>query len=76
MVGQDRHSCSETCWPIAVASVVSGLSKLVPNRDEQAALKRMKAMHRAGKTYREIGGQFGKDPKTVQRILTRGSAKA
>jgi hypothetical protein len=50
--------------------------KLVPNRDEQVALKRMKAMHRAGKTYREIGGQFGKDPKTVQRILTRGKAKA
>jgi putative DNA-invertase from lambdoid prophage Rac len=55
-------------------NVVDG--KLASNPDEQAALKRMKAMHRAGKTYREIGGQFGKDPKTVQRILTRGKAKA
>jgi hypothetical protein len=50
--------------------------KLIPNSDEQAALKRMKAMHRSGKTYREIGSKFGKDPKTVQRILTRGTAKA
>jgi hypothetical protein len=33
-------------------------------------------MHRAGKTYREIGSKFGKDPKTVQRILNRGDAKA
>src|SRR5215207_8945408 len=47
-------------------NVVDG--KLAPNPAEQAALKRMKAMDRAGKTYREIGGQFGKDPKTVQRI--------
>ena len=49
--------------------VVDG--RLVPNGDEQAALKRMKAMHRKGSTYREIGGRFGKDPKTIQRIIAR-----
>jgi putative DNA-invertase from lambdoid prophage Rac len=54
--------------------VVDG--KLVPNGDEQAALKLMASMHRKGKTYREIGSKFGKDPKTIQRILTRGTAKA
>lgn len=54
--------------------VVDG--RLVPNRDEQAALKRMEAMRRAGKTFRAIGSKFGRDAKTVQRILTRRSAKA
>jgi putative DNA-invertase from lambdoid prophage Rac len=49
--------------------VVDG--KLVPNADEQAALSRMKAMRREGKTYRDIGSIVGKDPKTVQRILDR-----
>jgi putative DNA-invertase from lambdoid prophage Rac len=49
--------------------VVDG--KLVPNADEQAALSRMKAMRREGKTYRDIGSVVGKDPKTVQRILDR-----
>ena len=49
--------------------VVDG--KLIPNAHEQAALKRMKAMRKAKKTYRAIGAAIGKDPKTVQRILAR-----
>jgi hypothetical protein len=31
----------------------------------------MKAVHRKGSTYRAIGSEFGKDPKTVQRIPKR-----
>jgi putative DNA-invertase from lambdoid prophage Rac len=46
-------------------------AKLVPNANEQTALKRMKQMRRAKKTYRAIGAAVGKDPKTVQRILAR-----
>jgi putative DNA-invertase from lambdoid prophage Rac len=49
--------------------VVDG--KFVENADEQVALKRMRAMRKAKKTYRAIGAAFGKDPKSVQRILAR-----
>jgi DNA invertase Pin-like site-specific DNA recombinase len=49
--------------------VVDGM--LVPNPSEQAALARMKAMRGEGKTYRDIGAEFSKGPKTVQRILDR-----
>ena len=45
--------------------------KLIPNANEQTALKRMKAMRRAKKTYRAIGAAVGKDARTVQRILAR-----
>ena len=34
----------------------------------------MQAMKRDRATYREIGAAVGKDPKTVQRILTRIAA--
>ena len=47
--------------------VVDG--KLVPNADEREAISRMRHMRSAGHTYRQIGSQFGKDPKTIQRIL-------
>jgi hypothetical protein len=59
---------SVTWLPKAFTRAASGL-KLVPNADEQAALARIKAMHRKGSTYRAIGSEFGKDPKTVQCIL-------
>ena len=47
--------------------------KLIPNANEQAALKRMKAMRKAKKTYRAIGAAVGRDARTVQRILTRSA---
>jgi hypothetical protein len=34
----------------------------------------MKAMREAGATYRTIGTEFGRDPKSVQRILERAKA--
>ena len=40
-----------------------GRWQLVPNANEQAALKRMKAMRRAKKTYRAIGAAVGKDAR-------------
>jgi DNA invertase Pin-like site-specific DNA recombinase len=43
--------------------------KLVPNADEREAIWRMRHMRSAGHTYRQIGSQFGKDPKTIRRIL-------
>jgi putative DNA-invertase from lambdoid prophage Rac len=49
-------------------------NRLVPNASEQAALARMRAMREAGETYRTIGAEFGRDPKTVQRILERAKA--
>jgi putative DNA-invertase from lambdoid prophage Rac len=45
--------------------------RLVPNPTEQAHIKRMKAMRKAGKTYREIGAAFDIPYKTVARILER-----
>ncbi len=49
--------------------IVGGM--LILNPDEQATLKRMRQMRRAGQAYRAIGAEVGKDAKTVQRILTR-----
>jgi Helix-turn-helix domain len=31
----------------------------------------MRAMREGGETYRTIGAEVGRDPKTVQRILER-----
>ena len=50
------------------------VKRLVPNRDEQAAIARMKAMRQAGATYRAIGAITGHGPKSVQRILNRTQA--
>jgi putative DNA-invertase from lambdoid prophage Rac len=51
-----------------------GEGRLVPNASEQGALARMKAMREVGETYRTIGTEFGRDPKTVQGILERPKA--
>jgi putative DNA-invertase from lambdoid prophage Rac len=44
---------------------------LIPIPDEQDAIDQMKMMKAAGATYRKIGAKFGKDPRTIQRILER-----
>ena len=44
------------------------------NLCEQVALARMKAMREAGATCRTITTEFGRDPKSVQRILERAKA--
>lgn len=45
--------------------------KLVPNAEEQAALKRMRAMKAEGKSLRDIGAVVGRHPESVKRILAR-----
>jgi DNA invertase Pin-like site-specific DNA recombinase len=47
------------------------INRLVPNAAEQAAIKRMKAMRKANKTFREIGAAVNMPHKTVARILER-----
>jgi DNA invertase Pin-like site-specific DNA recombinase len=47
------------------------VAKLVPNAAEQASLARMRDMRKDKATYRTIGAEFGKGPKTIQRILER-----
>ncbi len=54
-------------------NVVAG--RLVPNEAELDKLARMRAQRDAKATYRQIGAQFGMDPKSVKRILDRPAAE-
>lgn len=47
--------------------------RLVPNAQEMAKLKRMKAMRKKGASLREIGAATGVPFKSVQRLLERAS---
>jgi putative DNA-invertase from lambdoid prophage Rac len=49
--------------------VVDG--RLVENRAEQDTLAKMRARREAGDSYNKIGRAFGKDQKTVMRMLSR-----
>lgn len=48
--------------------------RLVDNREEQATLAAMRARREAGVSYHKIGAEFGKDQKSVMRILARETA--
>lgn len=45
--------------------------KLVENADEQAILRQMMERRAAGISYHKIGAEFGKDAKSVKRMLDR-----
>lgn len=53
--------------------VVDG--RLVENREEQDALARMRAMRETGASYHGIGAEFGKDQKSIMRMLTRAASR-
>lgn len=46
-------------------------SRLVENREEQAILAAMRARRQAGDSFNKIGLAFGKDQKSVMRMLSR-----
>lgn len=45
--------------------------KMVENADEQAVLRQMMDRRAAGISYHKIGAEFGKDAKSVKRMLDR-----
>ncbi len=45
--------------------------KMVENAEEQATLRRMLERRAAGTSYHKIGAEFGKDAKSVKRMLDR-----
>jgi DNA invertase Pin-like site-specific DNA recombinase len=74
-----RHLASQGVFsggkrPFGYDIVLDGeVSRLVPNKAEQAVIDRMKVMRQDGATLRAIGAVTGHGPSSVRRILERVS---
>jgi DNA invertase Pin-like site-specific DNA recombinase len=72
MASRGLHSGGER--PFGYDIVPDGkLRRLVPNKEEQRTIAKMRKARDRGDSFRTIGKAFGKPPMTVRRILLRES---